>query len=306
MHIPLSGQIDLDKEVRRMTKGMEIALSLLPPELKTAALEQGTDVLERGEEFRLRRGHGPTLLLPEGERELCRRQVGLEDIAYVMDRATLSSLHSVAAELRRGYVSFRGGVRVGVCGESTAEGGALRDFSSLSIRVPRQIFGVGGSACAHVASSDGSALIISPPGGGKTTLLRELIRVCASCGIRVGVADERGELAAVWQGQPQLDVGRSTDIISGGRKADTAMMLLRGMNVQIIAMDEISAPEDVAAVEQIANCGVRIFASAHASGVEELKRRPLYRKMLELGVFRSAIVISAGKGGREYREETLW
>ena len=181
----------------------------------------------------------------------------------------------------------------------------LRSLSSVSIRIARQRPGAalpllsglmeGGRLC--------STLIAAPPGMGKTTLLRDLVR-CISDGdgtppLRVGLADERGEVAALYGGVPQLRVGQRTDVIEGCPKAQGAMLLLRAMNPQVLAMDEITAPEDVGALLTAAGCGAALLATAHGEG-DELTRRPLYRTMLEERIFQRVVSIQRTEQGRSY------
>ena len=152
-----------------------------------------------------------------------------------------------------------------------------------------------------------STLLLSPPGGGKTTLLRDLIRAVSDGeggpALRVGVADERGELAAMYQGEPQFSIGRQTDVLDGCPKGPALLMLLRGMNPQVLAADEITAPEDAAALEMAANCGVSLLCTAHAGSLEELKARPLYRRLLDEGLFRRLAIIE--RAGRERRYQVV-
>lgn len=112
-----------------------------------------------------------------------------------------------------------------------------------------------------------STLILSPPGGGKTTLLRECVRRLSDQGLRISLMDERGEIAAVQNRTPQFDVGANTDIMTGGQKAACCMMLLRAMRPDVLAFDEISAPEDIEAIRIAAGCGVALLATAHAQSV---------------------------------------
>ena len=117
---------------------------------------------------------------------------------------------------------------------------------------------------------------------------------------RVGVADERGEIAALWNGRPQLAVGRRTDVLEGCPKAQGLMMLLRAMNPQILAADEITAPEDVRALVTAAGCGTALLATAHGGSWEELSLRPLYRELLGAGIFQKFVFISLAAGRRVY------
>ena len=270
-------------------------MALLPPDPRRAA--EGLSPAERGraEEFRLRAGQAPTALVGPRERKLLERAVTEGDLRRVLDAATQSSFHSAAEQLRRGYLSARGGVRVGVCGTAAAgEGGAvLRELSSAAIRIPRQMFGLGAAAIAALGREN--TLILSPPGGGKTTFLRELVRRVSNAGIRVGVADERGEIAAAAEGVPGFDLGRCTDVMTGAPKAEAAMALLRSMNPQAIALDEISAPEDIEAALRAAGCGVRVIATAHAASAAGLAQRRLYRTLLDEHIFSRAVVITPGE-----------
>jgi len=286
-----------------MNSSIQSAARLLPSHIRSLALSNPQ--IDSTEEIRLRTGCFPTLLISGSEKPFSTVTVRREDIETVLENASCSSIYSVADELRRGYITAPGGVRVGVCGCAAVRGGvnALRDISSVSIRVPREVFGAGDGILRGFDYLR-STLILSPPGGGKTTLLRELIRQSSNAGYRVSVADERGEIAGVFAAEPQFDVGQHTDVLSFAPKAEGALMLLRAMNPQIIALDEITCPEDCRAIETIANCGVTVYATAHASGIDDLRRRASYRDVLSLGIFQTAIFIS-GMPKRSYKAVEL-
>ncbi len=276
----------------------------MPETLRSAACDIPESQKCRVEELRLRAGCEPKLLLPEGERSFFKgHRLRQAELISVLELASRSSLHSVTEQLSQGYLSSRGGVRIGVCGTAVMDKGikALRSFSSLSVRIPRQIRQAGGRLLPELTEKNCSVLIISEPGGGKTTFLRELVRTGSEMGKRIALADERCEIASVWEGEPQFDVGPCTDVLSSAPKAEAAMLLLRAMNPQFIALDEITRPGDVEAIEHIGNCGVHIYATAHAGSFDELNKRPLYRRILDSKVFECAVLIKGRGSERNYR-----
>ena len=282
----------------------ERATALLPAEMRKAARDLNR--LERAvaEELRLRAGYVPTVLCGGREIPLPLCAVTRRDLLTVLEFATGASAHTAMDSIRRGFVTARGGFRVGLCGTAVMGGdgiGALRDFSSLSIRIPTERRDCADTVYPKLFKGGlKSVLLLSPPGVGKTTLLRELIRRLSEGGIRVAVADERGEVAAVYGGTPQMDVGPRTDILTGAPKAEAAMMLLRAMNPQILALDEITDPRDSLACENAANCGVALLATVHASSVDELRKKTLYRELLDKGIFDAAVLIGLKTGERTY------
>ena len=301
-------------ERRECETRYELAAAILPSRLRRIAMELPETDKRRAEEFRLRAGHCLSVLLPEGERSL-EAIVTTEELETLCDIAAEFSRYASIETLRQGFLPVRGGFRVGLCGSAVVKDGEvtnLKQISSAVIRISREQKGIA-QAVAPRLFRDGrfvSTLLLSPPGGGKTTLLRDLVRQLSQGeGVppqRITLIDEREEIAVMYRGQPQMDVGPRTDVLSGCPKALAIPMALRAMNPQIIAVDEITVREDIAAIAAAAHCGVRFLATIHADGRQELGRRPLFSQLLKAKVFEKAVTIRREGEQRQYIVEELW
>ena len=287
--------------------GFLAAASLLPASLRRAAEALDGDSRSLCEELRLRRGREITALLAGREYGLGTGPVTERDIRCVLEAASSASLHAAEEQLRRGFLSAPGGVRVGVCGTAVTGAGGMegvRAVSSLALRIPRAVPGCADGIWDRVtAGGFSSTLILSPPGAGKTTLLREFIRRLSGEGLRVAVADERGEIADAWGGEPGFDVGPCTDVLTGAEKARAIGLLLRSMNPQVIAVDEIGGPADGKVLLEAAAGGVAVLATAHGS--RDRQTSGPVRELLEAGVFRRRVWIESAAGLRRYRVEAV-
>lgn len=291
----------------KQDKAWQQAIGCLPPlrAAQLAALDGQGEV----EELRLRAGYPPSVRLAGEERALELSPVTAQELRETLSRAARYSVHSYAESLRHGFVTLAGGHRLGVCGTAAEENGrviGVRGLSSVNLRIARQITGVAAQIAPWIGNGPPqSVLLLSPPGLGKTTLLREWVRLVSDKGYSVAVADERSEIAALSDGVPQFAVGRCTDVLENCSKKQAALMLLKTMSPALLAFDEITAPEDVEAVSLCAHCGTAVIASAHAANVDDLRRRPVYRALLALGVFGRAVVIERKGKERCYRMERL-
>lgn len=281
------------------------ALGLLPAGLREACAACPPD---RTEELRLRLGRRISAVTAGRETELKGDALTERELMQVLERATGASLHSAIGSIQNGFISCAG-LRIGICGEAVVTSGKIsgfRRYSSLNIRIPHERRGAGREVIGEIfAGGPRSALIISAPGFGKTTLLREMIRTLADGGARVGVADERNELAAAYAEGEGYSLGRCSDVITLAPKNEAAMLLLRAMSPELIAMDEISRAEDARTVEEICGCGVKILATAHALDLNDMRRRPMYRALLEEGIFERIVTIRLRDGRRIYTQEAV-
>lgn len=286
--------------------GFDSACALLPENVRAAARALEAHTADRAEEFRLRLGQRPAVTMPEGERMLPGSPaVDKRCLRRLLEIATMGSPYASAAAMARGYIYAPGGVRVGICGRvrrGAEERWASDGITSAAVRIPREVRGVGEAFCALPFPS---TLILSPPGGGKTTLLRDMIRCLSSLGERVAVCDERGEIAGCGSDGFAFDVGPRTDVLSDVPKDAAGLQLLRTMNPRIVAMDEITAGEDAAACLHIAWCGAALIATAHAGSKEEFLSGELWRQLEGRRVFARLICIVRTEHGREYREELI-
>lgn len=265
-------------------------LTVLPPEISTQVDNStGRETLQ---ELRLRMGSPPEMITSSGSIWLS-GTVRKENLDYVVNSASRYSPWCTGT-MALGYITAPGGHRIGICGDAVSRGGASGGFqsvSSLCIRVARDFPGVANK----VSNTDGSILILGAPGWGKTTLLRDLARRISQKRV-VCAVDERGELF------PEgIQRGKRMDVLRGFPKPRGIDMALRTMGPEYIAVDEITAEEDCSGLVQAANCGVNLIATAHASCLQDLKQRTLYRVLLEKNIFQTFLLLRKDKSYRVER-----
>ena len=286
--------------------GYRQAAEVLPDDLKRLFVSAPESVQMYAEGFRLRSGRKPSVIMPDNEIELGNGIIQGRQLYDVIEIATGASFHSCADTIKSGFVTASGGHRIGICGTAVVSSDSvsgIRNISSLNIRIAKEIKTAAGSFIGKLRDDAGgycSVLIAAYPGGGKTTALRDLVRRISDDGIRCSIADERSEIAAVKNGVPQLDVGRCSDIMDRAPRAEAVMMLLRCMSPQVIAMDEITAKGDTEALISCAQCGVKVFATAHAGSIRELKDKKIYKDLMDSGVFERVVLISGTGRNRKY------
>lgn len=265
-------------------------INLLPPWMRGPVDEQGSS---NAQEIRLRI-NSPIQIITSNIIHCPGRNVTAEDITFCINTATKYSPW-ISDTVSKGYISAAGGHRIGICGNCVYDGGEIRNvntITSLCIRVARDFPGVSKT----LYKNHGSTLIVGRPGSGKTTLLRDLIRnISNQRKSAVGVLDERRELFPYSMGKFSFDTGACTDVLSGCSKSAGLHILLRTMCPSVIALDEITQPEDCAALYDAAWCGVDLICTAHASCKEDLYARATYRSVLENGIFQNLVTIHPDK-----------
>lgn len=228
-------------------------------------------------------------------------RVDKEEIRETMEYIAGYSLYAFEEELKQGFLTIQGGHRVGVAGRTVLDGEkvkSLKYISFINVRLSHQILGCADRVLPFVETGEGvyHTLIISPPRCGKTTLLRDMIRQISNGrggmkGQIVGVVDERSEIGGAYLGIPQNDLGIRTDVLDCCPKAEGMLMLLRSMSPQVIAVDEIGADEDVHAIEYVIHCGCKLLATVHGSSMEDIRRRPLFDRLMKEKIFERYIVL---------------
>ena len=219
---------------------------------------------------------------------ICSRETIEETLMLISD----NSIYAVNDRLSNGYITIKGGNRAGIVGTAVVAGNgimAIKDITSINIRIKRQIKGTSDKVINHIVSNHvvNNTLIISPPQCGKTTLLRDIARTLGNgtdefSPFKVSVIDERSEIASVYEGVAQNDVGLRTDVLDGCSKAIGIPYVIRSMSPEVIITDEIGTEADIEAVNYAARSGVKIISSAHGTDPDELAKRKNFKEIMTL------------------------
>ncbi len=250
-------------------------------------------------EVRLRAGR-PVQMVWIGGEALCGAPLDPEQLHAIVTALMDYSYYARESELSQGFFTLNDGSRVGVCGRIARNGADCRmtEISSICLRIARSVPGCADGIMPAVDGKRGlkSTLILSRPGLGKTTLLRDIARQLSEAGRRVSLADERHELAACRMGMPTLDVGPRTDVLDGCPRPLAIATLIRSMGPDVIVTDEIGGEGDAKALADAARCGVAVAASAHADSVEAALARSMLRAAIREGAFHNIVLLGRRPG----------
>lgn len=295
-------------------------LRLISQEIRCVIEKVGLADLMTTEEIRLRankplmiqNSKGSYFVNMEGKLTTSRANlfyVTQEQIIKTLELISENSIYAFQDEIKNGFLTIRGGHRVGITGRVVLNGDSvknIKDISGLNIRVSREVTGCSLKVLKYIVDGENrvyNTLIVSPPQCGKTTMLRDITRVLSDGidsigfkGLKVGVIDERSEIAACYKGVPQNRIGTRTDVLDACPKQLGMTMMLRSMSPDVIITDEIGSSGDRDAIMQVLNGGIKVISSAHGYNVSGLKTRKEVLSLMEEKVFERYIVLSARKG----------
>lgn len=271
------------------------ATAVLPQRLKEAVIGES---LEKAEEIRIRVNR--PIVIHGRETKVLSCIPTVDECQCMLELVCNHSVFAYEAELEECFVTLEDGSRVGICGKVN-HGGIILPHS-FNIRLAREVRGAADEFLNIIKS--GSALLLSVPGAGKTTVLRDAARQLSENGIKVCIADERNEIAASVSGIPTLDVGCNTDVMCGCKKAKAMELMIRSMSPDILMTDEIATEEDARAVLNAAGCGVKVIASAHGSSIKTLCRRGHVANLVLQGIFDKVVLLENYGGRRSFRDIT--
>lgn len=297
-------------------------LALFPNKIKRILQDTGLHMGEL-QELRLRAGQ-PLICFYQGQEFFLTEQgtvsrevkdgflINREMLKETMAFVSHYSLYAFEEEIKQGYITVAGGHRVGISGKMIIDNGkvkGIRYISFLNVRFSHEKKGCADAIIPYLVKERQfcHTLIISPPRGGKTTLLRDIIRQVSNgnqwvAGQNVAVVDERSEIGGCYQGIPQNDLGIRTDVLDGCPKAEGMMMLIRSMAPDIVAVDEIGDTKDSQALETVFHCGCKLLATVHGNSVEEIRQKPLLQRLIKYHYFQRYVVLEREKEVGHIRE----
>lgn len=261
------------------------------------------------EEIRFR-SNNPIILKFNIKEIIINKKINTEDILQILQTICENSIYSYQNEICEGFITIKGGHRIGITGNVVFDDNKIKNInyiSSLNFRIARQIIGCSDNILKYIIDEENNTifntLIISSPGGGKTTILRDIIRNLSNGtkvleGKNVSLIDERGEIAAMYKGISQNDIGIRTDVMSNIKKSIGMKMAIRSMAPEIIVADEIGDIDDVEAINYGMCCGIKGIFTAHGDNIKDLEINPAIKVLLEKKLFSRIFVLDKKNKGK--------
>lgn len=268
---------------------------------------KGYLMIEKIQEIRVKAGK--PIILHSMKGEIVLKEIPTaEDIKQILVKISNYSLYAYEEEIKQGYITIKGGHRIGIAGECVFIGGSIRtikNITSLNIRISREVLGCSNKLMDYVVNNNRimNTLMVSPPKCGKTTILRDMARNVSMgyskarlTGKKVTIIDERSEIGACYNGVPQMDLGIRTDILDNCLKRDGMLMAIRSLSPEVLICDEIGTQGDIEALHQAFNSGVNIIVTVHGNSLEDILRRKVLKELLDLGILERVVILSNRKG----------
>ena len=304
IYLEITYKRTIEKEVRNIIYEDEI-LRVLP--LKISSEIRGYFQSDKIQEIRIKVGKPIILNSFKGERIL-KYTVTAEDIKQILVKISNYSLYAYEEEIKQGYITIKGGHRIGIAGECVIVGGIIRtikNISSLNIRICREVIGSSNEVMKYIVKNNRiyNTLIVAPPKCGKTTILRDIARnisygmnIINLSGKKVSIIDERSEIAACFNGVPQMDVGVRTDVLDNCLKREGMLMAIRSLSPEVLICDEIGTKGDIEALLMAFNSGVNVVVTLHGFSIDDIYKRKVFKELLDNSIL-DRIVILSNKNG---------
>ncbi len=286
---------------------LDAVIRVFPKEFRNELKEHIAE-FEKLQEIRIRIG-APILLYIDGKEHILKeRIIAKENLDEMVEYISGYSIYAFLEEVKQGFITLQGGHRVGLAGKAVMEKDHIKNIhyiSALNLRISHEIHGCSEEILPFLYDEGEPChtLIISPPGCGKTTLLRDCIRQISNGtkhgrGVSVTVVDERSEIAACYQGIPQNQMGIRTDVLDCCKKTVGMELAIRALAPKVLALDELGGEEDVEAVEKMIHCGCCILSTIHGADLEDIRKKPHLKRMLNEKWFQRFVVLGKGRIGK--------
>lgn len=285
---------------------METIFNFLPKNIASLIDQIPPNQKDELEEIRIRINR-PIEITLKGAPRFLSYIIQPDDAFHLMNKISHFSIYTLEEELKRGYITVSGGHRIGLAGKVILEEGkvkAIRDVSSFNIRIAREKVGIAETIVPFVFKGNWMhTMVIGPPQTGKTTLLRDIARIISTGNMKegihaskVGIVDERSEIAGCVNGVPQLTFGHRLDVLDACPKAEGMMMMIRSMSPDVLIVDEIGRKEDAEAIQEAVHAGIKLIMTTHGTSMEEIRKRPSLREILDQRIFQRFVVLSRKAG----------